>query len=203
MFVNTEDHIVERLPLDELAKLELNNFQGMEKLLFNEVEQDDPNRFSKFWDYEDGTTHNWTVIMPFNYKDLARLGNPQVAYQINHYVLWMTIAYLCSDCKPLWFMDYNKAQYIDEPISSCWACEYAEMFIKRCCDFCPIWPSTGVTAACSKRFEDLNSGLDGFVKWIHIDEDTEEAAMLRREYATKVATYPWKPEKELKEAYEF
>lgn len=195
------DGIVEPLDLQALANLELNDFKGMEKLLFTDEERENPNRWDKFWECDEDLGAYWTIIVPFSHEDLYLFDRPKIAYQVNHYVLWMTMAYLCADCKPSMFMSYNKAEYINEPISTCYGCGYAEVVAKiviggNYCDFCPIWGSINTFSACTKYYPQ-NGGKDGFRNWLDVKGHSEEADMLRRQFATEVATYAWTSEKEI------
>lgn len=195
------DGIVEVLDLEALSKLELNDFNGMEKLLFTDDELENPNRWEKFWEPdEDIGERYWNIAIPFTFDDIRKYNHAQVVYQINHYVLWMTIGYLCCELKPLDFVAYNTGHRTPNPISECYACEYAtHLSGEWFCDSCPIWKNDSVSegSLCCSYEIAINSGKSAFNDWSDAEGDDDLACMKRRFAAQELAQYPWFEKKEL------
>lgn len=102
-----------------MAELKLNDFEGFDKILFNDNEPD----WSKFYD-KDAVTFTPPIERP----------ETLVEHQLNHYALWMVISTFRLPGKP----HIHTLSYRDIPFNRCYPCSWHVKHGSSCEQTCPL-----------------------------------------------------------------
>ncbi len=153
--------------IGNLSKCKLNDFRAFDKELLWLSDTD----YSKFY-------QNGVIAVPFQFPAT------EIEYQINHYVMWKTMAAIEATHKPEYFLfldEDSSEEFHDANVSticSCWACE----FCRQECKKCPIWCKDYSDDNCCPC-EDTQNSL--YLEWLNAveDSDTEWISTIKEKIA--------------------
>lgn len=145
-----------------MIELNLNDFEGFNKILFGDHEHD----WSKFYNKE-----TRRFIPPIDSP--ATLA----AHQLDHYALWMVISAFGLSHKP----EYWDSERI--PPMRCYACAWKLQTAQNCRDGCPL--------ILDDDYEGCGSAYDRFESADKL-EDLKEVREVRKQAAKEIAMLKWR-----------